>query len=54
MVRDKEEIEYLKKSCNSIKSDLMRIMDRLEQVGGLREAKSLGTIIGKLEDWQHK
>lgn len=35
------------------KSRLMDVMSRLEELGALRQAKSLGTIIGKLEAWQH-
>ena len=35
------------------KSRLMDVMYQLEELGAVREAKSLGTIIGKLESWQH-
>ncbi len=36
------------------KDRLISTMYELEAVGAIREAKSLGTIIGNLEAWQHK
>ena len=36
------------------KSRLIDIMAWLESEGFERDAKSLGTIIGKLEEWQNK
>lgn len=55
MKKDFEEIEYLKgHEVNKPKHELMAVMETLEELGAIREAKSLGTIIAKLEAWQHK
>lgn len=52
--RDPAEIERLKDSATTAKNRLMDIMNDLYHAGAIREAGSLGTIIGKLEDWQNK
>ena len=54
-MKDKEQIKRLKGyDINVAKERLMAVMYQLEEAGGIREAKSLGTIIGQLEEWQHK
>lgn len=55
MKRNSAEIEHLKDyETNKAKSHLMNIVDQLMEAGAIREAKSLDTIIKKLETWQHK
>lgn len=49
-----EAIEQATYEANKAKEKLMHIMDELEDIGAMRKAKSLGTIIEKLEDWQNK
>lgn len=39
--------------ANNAKSELMELEGRLYALGAIRQAKALGTIIGKLETWQH-
>ena len=51
---DKERIESLKSDANSAKERLMNIAQELYQERAIREAKSLETIIAKLEAWQNK
>lgn len=53
-MKDHDEIRQIKISANTAKERLMDIVNRLEEAGAAREAKSLGTIIGKLEAWQNK
>ena len=36
-----------------IKDELMSIAMRLEEAGNVRKANSLGTIIARLEAWEH-
>ena len=50
----KEIIENCKYEANSAKNRLIHIMSELIEAKAFREAKSLGTIIGKLETWQNK
>lgn len=50
----KREIRRINSGINARKSDLIGYMSELEEIGAIREAKSLGTIIAKLEEWQHK
>lgn len=47
-------INGLKYDANSPKEELMRIAAELYDIGAVREAKTLETIIGKLEAWQDK
>ena len=55
MKPDPKTIENLKGyEANKAKSHLMNIVDQLMEAGAIREAKSLETIIKKLETWQHK
>lgn len=54
MKKSFEEKLRLQSEANSPKEQLMKIMDELEEAGFIREAKSLGTIIFKLEIWQNK
>ena len=49
-----EAIEQATYEANSAKAQLIHIMDELEEAGAISKAKSLGTIIEKLENWQNK
>ena len=53
-MKDYAEIERLKDSANSAKDRLIEIAWKLEDQGARREARSLCTIIEKLELWQNK
>lgn len=50
----REQIEELKEEANVAKDRLIKIMYELEDIGAIREARSLETIIEKLEIWQNK
>lgn len=50
----REEIERIKVELNTAKDRLIRAMYELEDMGAIREAHSLETIIEKLEIWQNK
>ena len=47
-------IAHLKNEACTPKSRLMELAYELEEVGAIREAKSLESIIWKLEVWQNK
>ena len=49
----KEIIEQAQYDVNSPKEKLMRVVDDLYGAGAIRKAKSLETIISKLEYWQN-
>lgn len=49
-----KEIQRIKSDITARKGDLIHYMFQLEEIGAIREAKSLGTIIGKLEAWTNK
>lgn len=51
--KKREAIEQAQHDVNCAKERLMKVMDELEDAGAIRKAKSLGTIIEKLEIWQH-
>ena len=51
--KNREAIENLQYEANSPKEALMRIADELYEVGATRKAKSLETIVMKLEVWQN-
>ena len=53
-MKDYKEIERMKSEVTSPKERLMDIANRLEECGAIREAKSLDTIITKLEAWQNR
>lgn len=54
-MKNAKEIERLKNYDTEVAKDkLLNITSRLEDIGAIREAKSLYAIIGKLEAWQHK
>ena len=53
-MKDAQRIEKLKSDANTPKHKLMEIVDKLYECGAVREAKSLETIIIKLEVWQNK
>lgn len=48
------EIARLKMEANVAKGRLGDIASRLEELGAIRESKSLMTLIYKIEAWQHK
>lgn len=50
----RQEVDAIKSSAEEAKSRLMRIEDELRSIGANREANSLSTIIGRLEDWQNR
>lgn len=54
MKKNYEEIEHLKSEASSPKDRLLEITSSLYDAGAIREAKSLETIIAKLEEWQNK
>ena len=55
ILMDKQEtIRKAQSEAESAKSRLINIMYELEEAGAIRQAKSLGTIIAKLETWQSK
>ena len=45
-----DKVQY---DVNVAKSRLIDVMYKLEEAGEVRKAKSLSTIIGMLEHWQH-
>ena len=47
-------LEHLQSEANTAKDRLIEIMGRLEEAGLRRRARELGTIISRLEEWQHK
>ena len=53
-MRDIPEIERLKDDATPAKERLMIIAQKLEEAGGVREAKSLWTLVEKLEKWQNR
>lgn len=53
-MRNMERIEEIKYDANAAKERLVRIAEELEAIGAIREAKSLMTIVYKLEIWQNK
>lgn len=53
-MRNTSEIERLKDDATTPKERLMDIAQKLEEAGGIREAKTLWTLIEKLEIWQNK
>ena len=54
-MKDKQSIlDHYQNEANTAKEKLMDIMSRLEEAGLIRRANELGTIIGRLEAWQHK
>lgn len=48
----KEAIEQAQYEANAPKGKLMSIIDDLYEAGAIRKAKSLETIVEKLEKWQ--
>lgn len=54
MKKDYEELYRLQNDANNAKERLMEICYKLEEAGFIRQAKSLDTIICKLEEWQNK
>ena len=47
-------IENIKSGINTTKERLMKAADELREIGAVREASTLETIILKLEIWQNK
>jgi len=54
MKKDKSEVYRIKNEVNTAKDRLTSAMYELEEIGAKREAKTLETIIIKLEIWQNK
>ena len=50
----RHEINHIKSEASTPKSRLMELAYKLEEVGAVREQKSLESIIWKLELWQNK
>lgn len=50
---DRDELTFLKREVNPIKSDLMDILRKVEAISPSQAAK-LERIIGNLEAWQNK
>lgn len=50
----RHEINHIKSEVSTTKSRLMEYASRLEELGAIREANSLNSIIWKLELWQNK
>ena len=50
----RNEIERIKSEVNVAKSRLIDMLHELLDIGAVREANSLETIIIKLETWQNK
>lgn len=50
----RERTAELKKRVNASKSELLNIQRAIEREGLARDANILGSIIGRLEDWQHR
>lgn len=48
-----QKIEQLTSEANYAKDRLSRIEDELREIGAIRKADSLSTLIWKLERWQH-
>lgn len=53
-MKDFERIKKLKENADIAKDRLIQIESDLKEIGAIREAKSLSTIIGRLEYWQNK
>ena len=49
-----DEIYRAKNEANAAKDRLISIEWKLREIGAIREANSLSTIIGRLETWQNK
>lgn len=47
-------IEQGQRDANTPKERLMEIANKLEEEGAIRQARSLETIIARLEEWQNK
>ncbi|MBO5969209.1 MAG: hypothetical protein J6S14_12010 [Clostridia bacterium] len=47
-------IEHIKKEACTPKHRLMELLDKLIEIGAVSEAKSLESIIWKLEVWQNR
>lgn len=50
----KREIAHIKNEACTPKSRLIELAYKLEEIGAIREQKSLESIIWKLELWQNK
>ena len=51
--KDKRAELFRRHEADEVKMRLMRIRDELEDLGKIRKANSLNTIIGNLEHWQN-
>jgi hypothetical protein len=48
-----EKIQHIKQECNRPKSELIRLLSKLEEVSPA-QAEKLSKIIGRLEVWQNQ
>lgn len=51
--KERDELAYLKREISNAKSELIRIERRIAQISP-RQAEKLGSIIGRLEDFQNR
>ena len=49
---DKEELDEILLAANSPKHELIRLEDKLRDIGANKKADDLSEIIGLLESWQ--
>ena len=50
----RHKINVIQAEANEPKMHLVRLRFELEEIGAVRQAKSLDTIIARLEAWQNK
>lgn len=53
MIKEKDAFERTCDKIDSIKNVLISLVYQLEEEGYIRKAKSLRTIIARLEAWEH-
>lgn len=51
--KKQEAMDSVQYEVNTIKDKLLTICYKLEEKGAVGKAKSLYTIVGRLEQWQH-
>ena len=50
----RHKINVMQTEANEPKMHLIGIRNKLEEIGAIRQAKSLNTIIARLEAWQNR
>lgn len=53
-MNNEKQIMQAKSDCNKGKQELMRVQDRLFDIGAIKQAEQLGKIIYRLESWQNR